>query len=1192
MSIVGDALLWLLDLADQLILVYFIAINTAYLVLITLAAGVFVRHVRRTPVAGADDLFRSPLAPSVSLIVPAFNEGPVIVSSVQALLALRYPRFDVTVVDDGSTDDTFEALRTAFDLVEIPHVDPTGLQYRGAVRSLHVARNDPDGLRVVRKANGGKADALNVGIAMAGQDLVCVVDADSVMDNDALLRLVRPYADDPTRVVAVGGVVRIANGSRIEAGRVVDVRMPRQWLVRIQIVEYLRAFLTGRTGWSRLGGLVVISGACGLFRRDVVLDIGGMQLDTVGEDAELVVRMHRRLREARSDYKVVFAADPVAWTQAPDTLRILGRQRRRWHRGLTEVLMRHRRMIGNPRYGRIGLVALPFYVLFELAAPVIELLALILIPVSLVLGIVDVQFAWHFMLVAYGYGILVTLCAVVLEEASFSRYRRWTDLARGLPAAVLENLGYRQALAGFQLQGIWQALRRKRGAWGTMTRVGHADTARRRHPARTSALAGATAAAVALAVVLVVVRPFGPAADTADPNLGEQIAMLGTQDLPTSPPAGSSWAPSPLTVEGLQVNAQAGPTGFFLHTAGADRTFLPGVDVGASTPGHEPGELAVSASDYRRWFDVMGRMGIRVVRDYTIHPPAFYDELAAYNRRWPDQPLYLVQGVYLPDESYVQKGNLYDSAVTDAFDAELRDASAAVSGDLVREPAPGRASGTWTTDVSPWLIGWIIGVEWDGTAVEASDALNQSAPAGGGDLFHSTPDASPTERWLATRMNLLATDEVTRGRSSPIAFVNWPTADPLTHPLEPNPLEDLAGVDAEHVLPTSAWPGGTFASFHAYPYYPDFQRYEFPGSSDPYGAYLASLRDHYTHMPVVISEFGVPSSIGTAHYGPLGRGQGDHDEQEAMTMDADMLRLIRQQGLAGGFVFSWTDEWFKATWNTQTHQYPPGRRPFWHDELTNEQYFGIVATDPLGPPDDAPAALPVDPATGPADGASWWMDESYLHLSIDLSSADVSQLTVGLDSLPALTGEPPPGAGDRRPDTAFALELGTRTGQAWVRRQLDPLVLDYQVPADARDATVPGWWPYQLVVNRALTVPGIGPQPLELFDAGALRYGTFDVSAPEFDSRATWHADGSKLELRIPWALAGFSDPSSAQMLVPDGTTPASQTSPGITVVLSSAGVDQTLGTIPAPSWDEVRYAERLKTSADTLRLAFLDTGS
>jgi cellulose synthase/poly-beta-1,6-N-acetylglucosamine synthase-like glycosyltransferase len=266
-------------------------------------------------------------------------------------------------------------------------------------------------------------------------------------------------------------VVGIANGCRVSGGRIVDVRMPRQLLARIQIVEYIRAFLTGRTGWSRIGGLVVISGAFGMFRRDVLVRVGGMALDTVGEDAELVVRIHRRLRESGDDYRVVFAADPISWSQAPTTLRALGGQRRRWHRGLAEVLQNHRSMIGNPRYGRIGLVALPFYLLFELLAPFVELFALILLPLGLLIDAVSLEFAWWFFLAAYGYGTVVSLSALLLEEMSFHRYRRWRDIARGFFAALIENVGYRQLLAPYQIRGVWLAWRGREAVWGTIARA-------------------------------------------------------------------------------------------------------------------------------------------------------------------------------------------------------------------------------------------------------------------------------------------------------------------------------------------------------------------------------------------------------------------------------------------------------------------------------------------------------------------------------------------------------------------------------------------------------------------------------------------------------------------------------------------------------------------------------------------------
>jgi cellulose synthase/poly-beta-1,6-N-acetylglucosamine synthase-like glycosyltransferase len=461
-----------LHVVDVGILVYFLLINTSYLVLIVLAIAEFVHHVRRAPLAGFDETYRSPLTQPVSVLVPAYNEEAGIVAAVHAMLALRYPVFEVVVIDDGSTDATFRRLADEFDLIEVPRVIPHGAPTRGEVRSVHVPRLRPDPLVVVRKENGGKTDALNTGINLARHPLVCMVDADSVLDPQALLSVAKPFADDPLRVVAAGGVVRIANGCTVVAGRIVDTRMPRQWLPRIQVVEYLRAFLLGRTGWSRLGGLLVISGAFGVFRRDLLIELGGLDHDTIGEDAELVVRLHRHLRRQRRDYRIVFVAEPVSWSEAPTTMRVLGRQRRRWHRGITEILTKHRGAVGNARYGRIGLVALPYYVVFELLAPVVELAGVVLIPLGLMIGAVDYPFALRFLCVAYGYALLINLIALAVEEYSFHRYHRWSDLAAAVAASILENVGYRQLTAVWRLHGAWAAVRGKRSVWGDMARVG------------------------------------------------------------------------------------------------------------------------------------------------------------------------------------------------------------------------------------------------------------------------------------------------------------------------------------------------------------------------------------------------------------------------------------------------------------------------------------------------------------------------------------------------------------------------------------------------------------------------------------------------------------------------------------------------------------------------------------------------
>jgi hypothetical protein len=664
----------------------------------------------------------------------------------------------------------------------------------------------------------------------------------------------------------------------------------------------------------------------------------------------------------------------------------------------------------------------------------------------------------------------------------------------------------------------------------------------------------------------------------------------------------ASWAPSPRIIGGLRAIAVSKPTGYSLFTAQGVVRFLPGVDLGATTPGHQPGELAITASDYRRWLNEMGWFGIRAVRIYTIHPPAFYSALAAYDRAHPTAPIYLIQGVYLPNDIYLQKGNLYNPVATSTFRQELRDASAAVHGTLVRAPRLGRASGRWTANVAEWTAGWIIGVEWDPFAVASTDRRNPRAPAVNGRYFHSTRNATPTERWLAARMNDMASAEAAKGWTAPIAFASWPTVDPLRHPNEPNPHEDMVGVDANHVLPTPAWPGGTFASYHVYPYYPDFLRYQpslqhfvFDGHRDPYAAYLRALQRHHRGvMPVMITEFGVPSSLGSAHAGTLGRSQGEHTEQGAMRDDAQMLREIHDLGMSGAFLFEWTDEWYKRTWNTQLHQRPIGRLQLWHDPFTNEQYFGLLATDPLGT-GPGPTVIYRNAGAGTANAGSVrqvkaWTDESYIHLIV-LFARRPGMLTVGLDTVPGPRGPSPPGARDRKADYALVLDPSHRTGQAWVRAKLDPDPIDYApIPANARPAARNGWRPLELVTDRPWRLPLTHRHTAMQFDnVGLLRYGYWTPGRPGYDSLALWHLSGAALELRIPWAMAGISDPSSHQALIPRGLFRAtSVTIPGIGITVSDGGAPiQHAGTVRWANWQRVRYRERTKAGAAAVRSAF-----
>ncbi|MEU4239587.1 hypothetical protein [Actinoplanes sp. NPDC026619] len=675
---------------------------------------------------------------------------------------------------------------------------------------------------------------------------------------------------------------------------------------------------------------------------------------------------------------------------------------------------------------------------------------------------------------------------------------------------------------------------------------------------------------------------------TSSPALRSPALLIaGMREIP-SPPTGTPWRPAPVAASGLSMVASADGQQFVLHTAAGPRTFLPGVDLGNTTPGHVPADVSISAAQYRAWFAAMSWLGIRVVRIYDIHPPAFYQQLAAYNQANPDRPLYVMQGVSLVGDAYIKKGNLFDPQVTDAFRQELKDAAQAVSGKLARTSLPGRVGGEWSADITPWLAGWLIGSELDPAAAMASDRKNANAKAVTGRYFHSTSDASPTERWLANRMNDLAGYEAATKLSQPIAFVNWATTDPLRHPEEPLRQEDQLQLDANHVLPTADWPAGTFASYHAYPYYPDFLRYEpkLQAQGDPYLAYLKALRDHHSTMPTIITEFGVPSSIGSAHNGPLDRDQGNHTEVEATRMTAGLLRDMRSAGLAGGFLFEWADEWFRYTWNTVSHQVA-NRRQLWHDPLTNEQGFGLLAMDASG---DTDSAKLMDADGGwPARRVDAHVDESYLHLTVKLGDSRPGSLLLGFDPLPSLTGAPMAGSADRRPDAIFALNLVGHTGQAYVREQLDPLQLDGDIPDSARAQAPDGWRPYELLVNRAQTVPTTGAKmPIEMQNAGLLQYGVWDPDNSNADSRALWHLDGDTLTVRVPWAMMAFADPSSHAVGVPKSGKLTTQRSPGVTVTASASGTDQVIGNVTWDDWNQPRATERIKQGADAFRDAAL----
>lgn len=444
--------------------------NLIYLIQLVLAA---VALGQTPPTASGGLLWRryADASPPIALLAPAYNEAMTIAESVRSLLSLQYPSFEVVVVNDGSRDETLQVLIDSFELRPIERHYELSIRH-APIRGIYGATHQPR-LIVIDKENGGKADALNAGINVSRAPIFCSMDADSLLEPDALLRAVAPFVEDPERTVAVGGTVRIANGCRIDHGRVVEVRPPRNFLALLQTVEYLRAFLMARLAWSRINALTIISGAFGLFRRSRVIEAGGYTHGTVGEDMELVVKLHRLMRDLKLPYRIAFVPEPVCWTEAPEDLRVLGRQRARWHRGSLETFERHRDVLFRPRYGRLGTLSFGYILLVDILGPVVEMLGYLLIPMFWAAGLLSIEYLLAFAAVSFTFGVVVSVGALALEESELRRFPRARDLVLLTVVAVVENFGYRQLNNVWRLRGVWQYLRRSQ-SWGTMTRKGFA----------------------------------------------------------------------------------------------------------------------------------------------------------------------------------------------------------------------------------------------------------------------------------------------------------------------------------------------------------------------------------------------------------------------------------------------------------------------------------------------------------------------------------------------------------------------------------------------------------------------------------------------------------------------------------------------------------------------------------------------
>lgn len=469
-------------LIENGIFIYSIAIFFSYLVMAIISGLEMSRYMRKNSFVDYSKIISSPYAPAVTILAPAYNEGNTIIENIRSMLSIYYSDFDVVIINDGSEDDSLEKIIAYYQLEKVNFVINEVLPtkpVRGVYKSINKAYSK---LIVIDKENGGKADSLNAGINISNKKYIACIDVDCILEQDALLKMIKPFLEQSqNRVIAAGGVIRIANSCKIHDGKMVEINFPSNLLARFQVLEYTRSFLLTRMAWSRLNGLLLISGAFGMFDREIVVKSGGYDISTVGEDMELVVRMRRYMREHRLAYKVIYIPDPLCWTEVPEDMRVLARQRSRWMRGTMETLLKHKTLFFNFDYGNLGLLGHPYWFFFEWLAPIVEFLGILYMILIIIMGNPN----WHFftLLIGFAYLFAVTysVWAIIFEEFTFARYRRKRDIARLILISLIEPLLFHPLNIYFALRGNFHFFIGN-VSWGKMDRKGFFTSKRAKKP--------------------------------------------------------------------------------------------------------------------------------------------------------------------------------------------------------------------------------------------------------------------------------------------------------------------------------------------------------------------------------------------------------------------------------------------------------------------------------------------------------------------------------------------------------------------------------------------------------------------------------------------------------------------------------------------------------------------------------------